>query len=94
MAYSLTLTHDERRAIDWVGHRYSNGDRLYLALQHIDVKSTPDEADWDHAVDITYNLPEHIAWRIQEIAEEDNGLWPCFGSALTEKMNALLNSIV
>ncbi len=94
MAYHLTLTHAERRAIDWVGHRYSHGDNLYSLVWGQNTSALPDDADWDDERDITFNLPEHVAWQINDIGEEDNFLWTCFARELSGKLNTFCDRIV
>lgn len=93
MAYKLTLTLGERRAIDWVGYRYSHGDKLY-SLLWADSTQTPDDADWDDARDITFSIPEHVAWEIREIGEECDYLWDCFADELSCKLTDFCLSIV
>ncbi len=90
--YTLTLTLAERKAIDWVGHRYANGDSLYQALW-AESTASPDDADWDDERPITFAIPEHVAWRIAEIHDEEHG-WPCFADELCDKLDTLLASIV
>lgn len=99
-AYTLTLSKQDRSAIDFVGDRYSNGTDLYKALQGNGVSQSPDDADWDDPRDITYSLPEHVAWGIRERAEEEDGggegkpVFPLFASSLVSKLTALCDSIV
>lgn len=89
MAYSLMLTREERKAIDWVGYRYAHGDDLYEQLVHCD--SNPD-VDWDSEVDITFSIPEHVAWEIREACEEDN--LACFSPELVSKLMDFCNKII
>lgn len=95
--YQLTLSKDERRAIDWVGHRYGNGSSLRAILTRSGW--TPEELDgeeitWDSACDLTFSVPEHLAWQIQELAEEDDFSWPCFAPALAHHLQDFVDSIV
>jgi hypothetical protein len=90
--YTLTLSKPERKAIDWVGHRYSNGDDLFHLLWGCE-NDKPD-ADWDYDGDITFTIPEHVAWEIRDNAEQEDGQWPCFADNLTAKMMAFTDSIV
>lgn len=95
--YSLTLTRNERRAIDWVGHRHSNGNDLADLLCQCEQKTSPGyegELDWNEGEDITFFVPEHIAWQIAENAESEDGLWPCFAKELANKMQAFVDGIV
>lgn len=90
--YTLLLTHGERKAIDWVGHRYGNGDDLYRVLW-TKCLAEPEDADWDEPVDITFTIPESAAWAINEIREAENG-WPCFADALRDKLDEFCAEIV
>tara|TARA_Y100000034_G_C6682479_1_gene300055 strand:- start:376 stop:660 length:285 start_codon:yes stop_codon:yes gene_type:complete len=93
--YTLTLTHEDRKAIDWVGHRYSNGDDLFdLLWDSIVVGPAIVGKKWDDDIDITFHIPEHIAWQIKENAEQEDGFWPCFADELAIKMQAFCDSIV
>lgn len=91
--YHLTLTYSERRALEFVGNRYSNGDALYRLLWR-GGKQTPDDANWDDARDITFHVDAHTAWEIRENAKQDDGYWPCFATELAEKMQAFVDGIV
>ncbi len=71
--YTLTLTIHERKAIDHVGYRYSNGNDLYKLLW-VGSKQTPDDADWDDARDITFIIPENVAQQIKENADNEDGI--------------------
>lgn len=89
--YQLTLTADERRAIDWVGNRYAHGNDLYSALCDCPCQ-TPEDADWDADCDITYHVPEHVAWAIGEVIDADN--LACFGDGLREKLYRFQGQII
>lgn len=97
--YKLTLTHSERKAIDWVGNRYLNGDDLYRLLwesectTHVDGMDD-DELEWSGSYSITFLIPESIAWGIQANAQLEDGYWPCFSDELAEKMQRFVDSIV
>lgn len=88
--YSLTLTYGERSAFDWVGHRYSNGDAMSAVL----CQYLPVDAEWSSKDDITFDLPEHAAWEIAELAQEDDDSFPCFAESLTLKMLRFMEAIV
>ncbi len=92
MSYKLTLTAAERRAIDWVGNRYSSGEALFKLLWS--ESSQEPEADWDADCDITFTITEPIAWQIRDNADGEDGAWPCFASELAAKMQAFCDSIV
>lgn len=89
--YYLTLTADERKAIDWIGNRYRHGDEFFRLLW-ANGKPFPNDADWDDPRSITFTIPENIAWQISEIGEEDN--WTCFAPALSAKLNEFCMQIV
>lgn len=93
MAYQLTLTHEERAAIDWVGHRDRNGDELYRALWLNSQIVSPVDEDllWIDKVDITVDVPEHVAWEVAEII--DAGL-PHFAPGLVTKLQEWRGKIV
>ena len=99
MAYTLTLTSEERKAFDWVGNRYSNGDDMSNLLTECDM-SAPDvdipsyDVEWSGAYTITFEIPEHVAWDIKDFAEGEDGFWPCFAPELADKMQTLVDSIV
>ena len=82
--YTLTLTADERRAFDWVGDRYNSGKVADLLLDCI-----PEDREWGDDGDITFTIPEHVAWEINELAEEEDYSWACFAPALAGKLNDL-----
>ncbi len=65
--YSLSLTADERRAFDWVGDRYNSGKVASLLIDCL-----PEDRVWGDDGDITFAIPEHVAWEILELAEEED----------------------
>ena len=87
--YSLTLTSDERRDFDWVGHRYNSGKVADLLLDCI-----PEDREWGDDEEITFEIPEHVAGEINELAEEEDHSWACFASALVAKLNDFCSGIV
>jgi hypothetical protein len=87
--YDLTLTADERRAFDWVGNRYNSGKVADLLVDCI-----PEDREWSDDGDITFLIPEHVAWEINQLAEDDDHSWACFASALAAKFNGFCWSIV
>ena len=91
--YHLTLTHDERKAIDFAGYRYGHGDDLYKVLW-TDCKANPEDADWDADCDITFDIPEHAAWKIHEIGEECELRWDLFADELATKLTDFVMRIV
>lgn len=82
--YQLTLTAEERRAFDWVGGRYESGDVYKLLLDCT-------ELEWDSNENITFNIPEHVAWAIEDVHDP---MWPCFADELKEKLNSFLASVI
>lgn len=98
MSYKLILTREERKAIDWIGDRYSNGDAFYKLLMNSDVKwlKSPEDPDlsWDDDTDITFIVPEVLAWQIADKLAEDDSFCPCFSDELKQKLQVFLDSIV
>lgn len=94
--YTLTLTYAERKAIDWVGYRYEHGDNLRDLLEEAESKVNSDyDCDkWEEPIDITFHIPENLAWAINEIGEECEFRWDCFAEELAEKLNDFCNQIV
>ena len=107
--YKLTLTPDERAALDFVGYRYLHGDELYRLLWvesswaalHpqtgavlAGVDLDGNEIQWDSKVDLEFRVEEHIAWQIQQIRDDDAGDWTCFAPRLKEKLNEFCDKIV
>lgn len=90
MAYDLTLSSGERQAFDEIGDRYSTGNDVADLLR----ENMPDGCEWGDEGDITFDLPEHVAWEINDLSGEEDHLWPCFDTVLREKMTDLCDSIV
>jgi hypothetical protein len=44
--------------------------------------------------DITFPIPEHVAWEIRDLAEEEGYSWACFAPPLASKLNDLCWSVV
>lgn len=91
--YKLTLTHGERKAIDFVGNRYSCGDNLSWILW-----SCPNDAvkEWGEKNDITFEIPEGKAWEIKELIENDleGTTFPLFNEELSQKLITFYDSII
>ena len=87
--YSLTLTADERQAFDWVGDRYNSGKVADLLLDLV-----PEDREWGGDGEITFDIPENVAWQINDLAKEEGYSWSCFAPDLAEKFNELCWSIV
>ena len=94
--YELSLTLGERRAIDWIGYRYGHGDDLRHMLIYSEWHCQDKDSlnPWEEEGIITFKCPEHIAWEIRRIGEEDNFLWTCFSPELAQKMNRFCKKIV
>jgi hypothetical protein len=84
----LTPTADERRAFDWVGSRYNSGKVADLLMCCI-----PEDREWGDDGDISFRIPEHVAWEIRELAEEGYS-WGCLAPTLAANLNHLCWSIV
>jgi hypothetical protein len=91
--YQLILTAGERKAIDWIGNRYGHGTDLYKLLWS-KCNSAPADADWDSKDDITFAIPENVAWQIGELGEECEYRWDCFAPELAKKLTDLCMAIV
>jgi hypothetical protein len=87
--YTLTLTADERRAFDWVGDRYNSCKFADLLIGCI-----PENREWDDDGDITFQIPEHVAWEIKELVEEEGYSWACFARTLAAKLSDFCWGIV
>jgi hypothetical protein len=96
--YTLTLTADERRAIDWIGGRYATGDDLRdRLLDSIELRDDTDDLPptiWNERGEVTFSLTEADAWEVRELCEQEEFLFPCFSAELTAKLQALCDSIV
>lgn len=92
--YTLTLTAGERAAFDWVGHRYATGHDTGVLLYHCMTNEQKDDGAWDSPGDITFSIPEYVAWQISDLAEQEDMLFPCFAGSLKEKMIDLCMAIV
>ncbi len=90
MAYQLTLSRSERDAFDWVGDRYATGDEWSRLL--CDCMGEDDEWSADH--DITFRVPEHVAWELNDLAESEDYLFPCFARELTARLLDFCMAIV
>lgn len=89
--YRLTLTASERSAFDWVGDRYLTGDRFATLLCTCD--ATESDTDWEGPEDITFLVPEPVAWELRDLAEQEGG-FPCYAEELTAKLWAFLDKLV
>lgn len=85
--YRLTLTKDERRAIEWVGNRYWNGDEFRSIL----MDGINHGSEWDDDGPVTFFLEESQAWNILDLSRDG---WTCFSPALVDKLELFLEKIV
>jgi hypothetical protein len=91
MSYELILSKSEREAIDWVGDRYATGDAFYKCL--LKGRWMPDQM-WGDEVDLTFLIPEHIAWEIKELFEQEEMRFPCFASPFAAKLLNFADKII
>jgi hypothetical protein len=54
----------------------------------------PENREWDDDGDITFAIPEHVAWKIDELAEEEGYSWACFARARAAKLSDFCWGIV
>lgn len=100
--YTLILTHEERKAIDWVGDRYATGSEFRIKLLYEDVLHFVDQnvklefdlIEWDENYDITFRIPEHTAWEICDLFETEDMKFPCFSDEFAFKLIDFYNKIV
>ncbi len=92
MAYTLTLTAQERRAFDFVGNRYIHGHELSDLIT--DGEQTEPDAEWDGNDDITYKWAEHQAWAIHELCTDEECQWELFAPELVHKLLQFCDHIV
>lgn len=94
--YTLTLTYAERKAIDWIGYRYGYGSDLRDLLEEGMSKVNPDyDCDkWEEPIDITFSIPENLAWAIHDIGEECEFSWDCFAEELADKLTNFCLGVV
>ena len=88
--YSLILTAEERAAFDFVGHRYATGEPVADLLRD----SMPPDREWSDRLDMRFDIPEHVAWQIADLAASEDDSWPLFARALRNKMRAFVDCIV
>jgi len=51
-----------------------------MSIDHL-----PEDREWADEADITFDLPEHVAWEIQRMTKEVHLLRPLFGPPLRDK---------
>lgn len=97
--YKLTLTRDERKAIDWLGECYRHGHELYTLLCVGDWTTESGNeltADWDCADALVITMPEYIAWEVKELIDDSliGGKLDCFCDDFTDKLLDWCRTIV
>lgn len=93
--YSLTLTPQEQRAIDWIGSRYAHGNDLYKLLCQSDwyfEGVEEDDQEWGK-YQITFRIPENLAWQIVDIIEGEDKL-VCFSESFQQKLWEFAGKVV
>lgn len=88
--YTLTLTVAEQKAIDGVGNRYRHGNDLYnllvLCTWNYEGQNGED-TEWVWGMhDITFQIPESVAWQIVDIIEDEDEKLACFSDELRAKL--------
>lgn len=91
MCYKLTLSLSEREAFRFIGDRYATGMGV-ARLLYLYCMFGGDQ--WEQEGNITFDIPEHIAWQIQDLSEQEEHRWPFLSSELADKMRTLVESIV
>jgi hypothetical protein len=87
--YHLTLTHEERQAIDSKNNLYEHGDDLHRFL--LMGTTDPQDAAWDSTDTIIFAVSEHVARKIARIV--DSGVH-YFEPPLVRKFQELSDAIV
>jgi hypothetical protein len=57
----------------------------------------PDVEELDDVDSITFNIPEHTAWDIKGLIDDDGRdpyPWDCFAPELAEKMQTFIDGII
>ena len=91
-AYTLTLTREERRAMDWIGNRYPHGYDLSEAIMAAEVWRGGDEWGWFGDETITFYLSESEAWHVADIIGSSQ--FECFSDELRDKLIDWVAAIV
>lgn len=91
--YTLTLTREDRKAIDWVGYRNWNGTDLYRLLW-ASCDATPNDIDWDGDGDITFTISDRVMWDIRENWEFEGRIISHFDDILKGKVISIIKAYV
>lgn len=86
--YQLTLTTDERAALEWIGGRYDHGQPLIDILL-----STKYKGWWWGMETIEFNIPEHKAWEIKQLIG-DKFILDCLSEDLNHKIMKFIENII
>jgi hypothetical protein len=94
--YELTLTKADRDAIDWIGNRYWHGSDLFdlLVTCDTDQDDHPELAPWQTDGDVTFKIPESVAWEMRDKANEIDWLFDCFSDEFSQKLTDFLLVVV
>lgn len=93
-SYTLNLTFEQRKGIDFIGNRYNNGDDLKKILRKCDVVEKDDDWEWNDKVDYTFIVREHLAWEIKDLLESDDVFCPCFSPKFKSKLQNFIDEII
>lgn len=91
--YQIKITLGEVRAMAWIGNRYRHGDEL---LKILDVAFGHNLDEWMQIYalrEVPVIVPEHEAWKIKEIVDEDPNL-SCMGDGFALKLHEFCSKIV
>lgn len=96
--YRLTLTRNERNAIDWIGQRHEHGFDFYQLIckaeWSIAYENEPTglDFDWSSEHDLTFTFDESTAWEVQDLLEDCH--FECFSGELVTKLMNFVGAIV
>jgi len=89
MFYYLKLTNRELEDLGWLTNRGYFPAELYDKLELID------DHDNQRDVEYTYRIPEHAAWSLSMLREDDPDAYlTCLGGSLLDKILKLESEIV
>ncbi len=90
--YVITLSVEDRRSMDMAGDAYYEAKDLRSMLC-----SSPQLAEeplsWEFCGDVTYFILPETAWKIRDMAEPEENLWPIFDDPLALKMEQFVDKI-
>ncbi len=86
--YQLTITTAERLALEWAAQRGYFPRAILRGMMPVEGTRECDD-------EITYTMPEHVAWSLLELREEDPDAYlACIGRPLLGRILDLEASIV